>query len=63
MKTVFLPLGDKPVSQFPVQYAIDLAEKLEATLIISRLYKEYARSSGLLEGNPTVADITAQNIT
>ncbi|MAZ26880.1 MAG: universal stress protein UspA [Cytophagaceae bacterium] len=62
MKTVFLPLGDKPISHYPVQYAIEISAALGATLIVSRLYREDARSRGLLKGNLTVAEISSQEI-
>lgn len=56
-----LPLG-KSSDKANVNYAIELARSLDATLYVSRLFKDVPRSGGLLEGNLTVGEITQQEI-
>ncbi|MDP5045162.1 MAG: universal stress protein [Leeuwenhoekiella sp.] len=61
MKTIFLPLGNQTLSKTNVKYILELARVLKATLYVSKLYKEPARSGGLPK-TLNVSQITAQEI-
>ena len=62
IKNILLPLSQTNAAMTNVDYVLKLARVLNADLLVSQLYKEVKRSNGLLEGNPTLKQITAQEI-
>ncbi|MGB3775062.1 MAG: universal stress protein [Leeuwenhoekiella sp.] len=63
MKTIFLPLnGDSAVSNTNISYILELARALKATLYVSKLYKEPARSKGIPAKSPKIVQIAEQEL-
>ena len=62
MKNILLPLGNNDRFKTNLPYVIEIARLLNATVYVARLFKELPRSGGLLEGNPTVEEITTQEL-
>ncbi len=64
MKNILLPLGssDNPISTTQIQYTVDLARELKATVYVIKVFKEISRSGSLPEVNKTLKEITETQI-
>ena len=62
IKTLLLPLSQTNSALTNVDYILKLARLLNADLLVAKLFKERPGAKGVLEGSPTLQDITSQEI-
>ncbi|PKV48600.1 nucleotide-binding universal stress UspA family protein [Aquimarina sp. MAR_2010_214] len=64
MKNILVPLGlsEHSISMARLQYTIDFAKELKATVYVVEVFKELPRSSSLPSVNKTLKEITASSI-
>lgn len=62
IENILLPLSQNNQALTNMEYTLKLARQLNADLLVAKLYKEVPGAKGLLEGSPTLKEITAQEI-